>query len=405
MFRKVSIFLMLLLPNAILPRGCDSSTSLIELEVLIEIRSDLSTLNERMNYVQDKVEDMETNLKNKLTQVDSKIDNNIKSVAGNIKSLQTEYQKVKTILENKFNMPDSGTNNGIKEELTQVKQLIMDEIKKQPVDDRLNDIKQTLLNVENKLIKKRTLDDEIRIFKTQLKQDTDNFTIEVHGCKSLPRDCKDVQERGYSESGIYRIQPKLSSDSFLVWCDMVTRDGGWVSVLNRVDGTQNFYLNWTDYKNGFGSLAGEHWLGLDHLYELTNSHKNELLFELVDWDLKNVSALYDDFKIGNESTGYIVDSVGDYIGEAGDSFKYHVGKKFSTPDRDQDENDDAESCAVYFQSGWWFRNCYYTLLTGTYVKPKPGVNYQYKSSIKWNDFHGYNYSLKAANMLIRPIYV
>ena len=74
-----------------------------------------------------------------------------------------------------------------------------------------------------------------------------------------------------------------------------------------------------------------------------------MLFELVDWDLKNVSALYDDFKIGNESTGYIVDSVGDYIGEAGDSFKYHVGKKFSTPDRDQDENDDAESCAVYFR--------------------------------------------------------
>ncbi|KAJ3641837.1 hypothetical protein Zmor_028309 [Zophobas morio] len=399
---KVSLFLMLLFPNTIiLQRSCENSTPIVELEVLIEVRSALNTLNERMNYLQDKIEDMEKALENKLNVVDSKIENNIKTIDGNIKSLQAEYQNVNRLLENKSDVPDSETNNGIKQELTEVKELITSQVGKQT----LNEIKEKLINVEKQLGNKRTLDEEVHFFRSQLKENIDNFTIEIHGCQNLPIDCKDVQERGYNVSGIYRIQPKLSNDSFLVWCNMLTRGGGWVSVLDRVDGSVNFKLNWTDYKTGFGTLTGEHWLGLDHLYELTNSQRNELLIELVDWDMKNASALYDDFKIGNESTGYVVQSLGDYTGDAGDSFKHHIGIKFSALDRDQDENDDKESCAVYFETGWWFRNCYYTLLTGRYVKPKPGVDYRFKSTLKWSDFHGYNYSLKAANMLIRPLYL
>ncbi|XP_063907198.1 fibrinogen C domain-containing protein 1-B-like isoform X2 [Zophobas morio] len=348
---NVSLFLMFLLPSStLLQRGCDSSTSIVELEVLIEVRSALSTLNERMNYLQDKVEDMATSLQNKLTTVDSKVEKNIKAVTENIKSLQTEYQKVNKVVENKFNMQDSESNSGIKEELKQVKDLITNQIEKQTLHGKLNDIKDKLLNVEKQLNNKRTLDEEVHFFKSQLKDKTDNFTIEIHECKHLPGDCKDVQERGYKESGIYRIQPRLSNDSFLVWCDMMTRGGGWVSVLKRVDGSQDFYLNWNEYKNGFGSLPGEHWVGLDHLSELTNSQRNELLVELVDWDLKNVSALYDSFIVGNESTGYVLESLGDYTGDAGDSMANHLGKKFSTLDRDQDENADKESCSVFFRN-------------------------------------------------------
>ncbi|XP_063913025.1 angiopoietin-related protein 1-like [Zophobas morio] len=333
MIPKKVFLLLLVIPNAtLLQRSCDSSTPNAELEILTELRNTVNKLNERIHY-------LENTLEKKISEVESKIENNSKTDAGNIKPLQTEHQK---------------------------------------------------------------MGEGVCFFENPLKESNSNFTTKIHGCKNLPRNCKEVQDRGYNVSAIYRIQPRVSNNSFLVWCNMSTRGGGWVSVLNRVDGSQSFSFNWSDYKTGFGSLSGEHWLGLDYLHELTNSQRNELLIELVHWDLKNVFAFYDDFNIGNETVKYILNSLGNYVGNAGDSFKHHVGIKFSTPD--QDENVHDESCAAHFQTGWWFTNCYKALLTGDYViKPKPGDNYQvYKSGIMWYDAHRYNYNLKKANMLIRP---
>ena len=34
----------------------------------------------------------------------------------------------------------------------------------------------------------------------------------------------------------------------------------------RMNGSQNFYLDWDDYENGFGDLNGEFWLGLSKIY-------------------------------------------------------------------------------------------------------------------------------------------
>ena len=131
---------------------------------------------------------------------------------------------------------------------------------------------------------------------------------------------------------------------------MSTRKGGWTYVINRFDGSVNFDRKWTDYKQSFGNLSGEHWLGLDHLYELTSkfhffcqkilhsfcfyrlgTKPTELFFELVDWDLKKVYALYDDFQMGNELESYRIKTVGQYRGDAGNSFKSQT-EKFSTTD-------------------------------------------------------------------------
>lgn len=90
---------------------------------------------------------------------------------------------------------------------------------------------------------------------------------------SLPRNCKSLQEKG-KLSGIYRIQPSEISKPFMVMCEMTIKGGGWTYIHNRYDGMQDFYLNWHDYKHGFGNIAGEFWLGLQHIHELTGKTFN-----------------------------------------------------------------------------------------------------------------------------------
>lgn len=80
--------------------------------------------------------------------------------------------------------------------------------------------------------------------------------------------------------------------------------GGWTVFQKRLDGSVDFYLNWTNYKTGFGSLNGEFWLGLDRIHRLTNSSNNKLRVDLEDMSGNTAYAEYSVFKVGNEATKY-----------------------------------------------------------------------------------------------------
>ncbi|TMW42125.1 hypothetical protein DOY81_012795 [Sarcophaga bullata] len=190
-------------------------------------------------------------------------------------------------------------------------------------------------------------------------------------------------------------------ESFLVLCR--EDDGVWTVIQRRIDGSVDFYCNWSEYKTGFGNVDGEFFIGLAKLHALTSTLKPvELLIQIQDFDNVMKYAKYDDFQISNESQNYKLISAGSYTSNAGDSFSLHVGYNFSTKDRDNDFG--AGNCAIFKTAGWWYKDCGWSNLNGKYyhdpteLKDDPTD----KRGINWNDFHGYKYSLKFVQMLIRP---
>ena len=220
-------------------------------------------------------------------------------------------------------------------------------------------------------------------------------------------DCYDAMTQGANESGVYNIQPNNTNSSFNVYCDMETDGGGWTVLLKRQDGSVDFYLNWADYKGGFGNLEGEHWLGLDNMYLLTHQSSDppQLRVDLADWEGNTAFAKYDQFSVGDEDSDYTL-SVSGYqsASTAGDSLTNpHNGQRFSTPDRDNDMTDTFADghCAVYFHGPWWHKYCYHSLLTGKYFT-NGGERSSPPHGIIWSGWKGFNYSIRYANMKIRP---
>lgn len=129
------------------------------------------------------------------------------------------------------------------------------------------------------------------------------------------------------------------------------------TILRGMDGSVNFYRNWTEYTNGFGNAPyGEFFIGLKELHKITSAKPHELQIVLRDWDNNMRYAFYDLFEIGNESEQYILKVLGNYTGDAGDSLDFQKGKQFSTFDRDNDYING--SCAKIHRGAWWYGMCY-----------------------------------------------
>ena len=200
---------------------------------------------------------------------------------------------------------------------------------------------------------------------------------------------------------------------------MRTQGGGWTVILNRYDGSQDFYLDWNSYKNGFGKLEGEFWLGLEkmhlltgtaaafkvqflqNIFRLTGYEYNELLIELVDWDDKEVYARYKTFKVGPAEDQYTMEILRGYSGTAGDYFSQEAGMKFTTKDRDNDLWAEG-NCADWSNAGWWYRSCKRTHLSGKLLGKTFPPSDIWKRTY-WIGSNGKDYSLKEVRMMVRPL--
>ena len=112
---------------------------------------------------------------------------------------------------------------------------------------------------------------------------------------------------------MYTIDPD-EQGAFDVRCDMDTTPGrGWTVFQRRMDGSVDFYRNWVDYKNGFGDLSGEFWLGLDKIHRLSATGQNVLRVDLETFENETAYAVYKSFSVGDESKAYIL-NFGTFLG-------------------------------------------------------------------------------------------
>ncbi|KAH8329044.1 hypothetical protein KR074_002297, partial [Drosophila pseudoananassae] len=197
--------------------------------------------------------------------------------------------------------------------------------------------------------------------------------------------------------GIYNIKlPGMSA--FEAPCN----GSGWMVIQRRMDGSVDFNRNWTEYRDGFGELTGEFFIGLEKLYQITQSKQYELLISLGKVSGSRAFVKYDNFRIGSEKNSYPLESVGNYTGGAGDSLIKHVGKKFSTFDMDNDLSSTYD-CAYMYNGGWWFSDCATSSLNGMFFKNGKQEN-SAKCGVIWGSWQDWDWkvSLTFVEMMIRP---
>ncbi|KAH8263436.1 hypothetical protein KR044_009116, partial [Drosophila immigrans] len=143
-------------------------------------------------------------------------------------------------------------------------------------------------------------------------------------------------------------------EPFAAPCESHILGGGWTVIQRRLNGSIDFQRSWNEYRDGFGDLRGEFFIGLEKLHRMTAAEPQELLIYYETFTYVTKSYLYTGFLIGSEEEEYFIKSAHSQSGSYG--LYYDVGNKFTTFDRD---NDDYwwGNCAKAYHGGWWFGNC------------------------------------------------
>ncbi|XP_001656490.2 microfibril-associated glycoprotein 4 isoform X2 [Aedes aegypti] len=208
----------------------------------------------------------------------------------------------------------------------------------------------------------------------------------------LPRSCSEVRPK---KSGIQRLDISRGLKAPIkVFCDQDFEDGGWLVIQNRFNGAVDFYRPWAEYKEGFGALDGEFWLGLDKIHEITYSGRYELAIQMEGFDGDKAVARYTEFAIGSEAEFYSLIKLGTYNGTANDGLSYHSGQQFTTFDRDNDEH--KSNCANSYIGAWWYKACHMSNLNSRHDQ-----NGQPNRIAVWRKWKGDSYALKKTRMMIK----
>ncbi|KFB41096.1 AGAP011225-PA-like protein [Anopheles sinensis] len=381
---------------------------------------EMQLLMTKLEFLQEKLQEVEQTMQTTIEKTDAKfekmmeaVENSLQMATNKIKQrLQEKLTKHEKNINEKFEMMDTkfekqmyamdSLNKSVKtsEENTMTN---FEEVKKQ-LNSRMDHL-QLQLTAETKTIQEKA--------QTELKQLAENkksldmLTDSVRNISTLSEKRKKILEAQFINpvrscrqvmklSGRYLIHVEENSKAFEVFCEQNKFDGGWIVIQHRFDGSTDFYRNWTEYRNGFGKLDREFWLGLEYVHQLTKHNPHELLVEIKDFHGHYEYAKYNMFEIGSETEMYALNELGTYSGTAENSMQDNKNFKFSTFDRDNDK--DKGNCAKDRRGAWWYNWCSRSNLNGRYQNtigdPRAMVWEYFK-----NDWRGLSYS----RMMIRDI--
>nr|XP_034317166.1 ficolin-2-like [Crassostrea gigas] len=171
----------------------------------------------------------------------------------------------------------------------------------------------------------------------------------------------------------------------------------------RQDGSEDFYRTWTEYKNGFGNLGSEFWLGNDKLHNLLSQGTYEMRMDMEDFDNQTRYVKYSSFNVGNESSKYTVTLSG-FSGDVDDCFTSTTlnnpinNMKFSTWDDDNDLR--SGNCAFSQNSGWWHKSCSCSNPNGLYLRGETSLRNEGLTYVPWRSGL---YSLKVTQLMVRRV--
>ncbi|KAG7313611.1 hypothetical protein JYU34_000767 [Plutella xylostella] len=168
----------------------------------------------------------------------------------------------------------------------------------------------------------------------------------------LPRDCGTVG----GAAGVYLIHPgRVPLDA---WCS-----NGTTLLQRRYNGSIEFNRNFQAYADGFGDPAGEYWMGLETMHQLTADNCSSMRIDMTDIYGGAWYAQYEHFSVGDADGGYVL-TVSGFKGNASDAFDYQNHMEFSAVDRDRDISN--THCAGNYEGGWWYSHCQHVNINGKY---------------------------------------
>ncbi|KAK6187045.1 hypothetical protein SNE40_006294 [Patella caerulea] len=175
-------------------------------------------------------------------------------------------------------------------------------------------------------------------------------------CERLMKDCSDGYLEGqyHGQDGVFTVKPDAAPNPFEVRCIMKIH--GRLVFQRQKDGNVSFNRTWSEYKEGFGDVRGDHWLGNDKIYYLTN---NSQMIMAAEMNITNrtKAVYYKDFQIKSEELDYQLEfaeaiTMSNSTQYAGDCLEPFIGSSFTTSDKPELSPD----CPQRF-NGWWRHNC------------------------------------------------